>query len=48
MPAALRLVVLTRSDPPWPLARLRANGLISELRAADLRFTPAEVTEFFH
>lgn len=47
MPAALRLVVLTRSDPPWPMARLRAHGHLSEIRAADLRFTPDEVTEYF-
>lgn len=46
MPQALRLVVLTRSDPPWPMARLRAHGRLSELRAADLRFTPDEVAEF--
>jgi len=47
MPAALRLAVLTRSDPPWPMARLRAHGQLSELRAADLRFAADEVTEFF-
>ncbi|MGE5623684.1 MAG: LuxR C-terminal-related transcriptional regulator [Methanocella sp.] len=47
MPASLRLVVLTRMDPPWPMARLRAHGLLSELRAADLRFSPSEVAEFF-
>lgn len=46
MPAALRLVVLTRSDPAWPMARLRAHGQMSELRAADLRFTPEETAEF--
>lgn len=46
MPAALRLVVLTRSDPAWPMARLRAHGQMSELRAADLRFTPEEAAEF--
>lgn len=46
MPDGLRLVILTRSDPPWPLARLRANGQMSELRAADLRFTPDEAAEF--
>jgi len=39
--------VLTRSDPPWPMARLRAHGHMSELRAADLRFSPEEATEFF-
>lgn len=46
LPISLRLGILTRSDPPWPLARLRANGQMSELRAADLRFTPDEATEF--
>lgn len=46
IPAGLRLVILTRSDPPWPLARLRANGLMTELRADDLRFSPDEAAEF--
>ncbi|MDF2629544.1 MAG: ATP-dependent transcriptional regulator [Symbiobacteriaceae bacterium] len=46
MPKGLRLVVLTRSDPPWPMARLRAHGLMQELRAADLRFTPDEAAAF--
>ena len=32
----------TRSDPPLPLARLRSRGQLTELRAADLRFTPSE------
>ena len=32
----LRLVVCTRHDPPWPLHRLRLEGRLSELRAADL------------
>ncbi len=48
LPLGLRLVILTRSDPPWPLARLRANGEMSELRAADLRFTRDEATEFLN
>lgn len=46
VPPGLRMVILTRSDPPWPLARLRANGQMSELRDADLRFTPDETAEF--
>jgi LuxR family transcriptional regulator, maltose regulon positive regulatory protein len=46
LPAGLRLVILTRSDPPWPLARLRVGGQISELREADLRFTSDEALEF--
>jgi LuxR family maltose regulon positive regulatory protein len=41
-PPGLRLVLASRSDPPLPLARLRARGQLTELRAADLRFTVAE------
>jgi LuxR family transcriptional regulator, maltose regulon positive regulatory protein len=39
VPASLRVVVASRADPPLPLARLRARGRLTELRAADLRFT---------
>ena len=45
-PPGLRLVLATRADPPLPLARLRARGQVVELRAADLRFTPAEAAAF--
>jgi LuxR family transcriptional regulator, maltose regulon positive regulatory protein len=46
LPPNLHLVIGSREDPPLPLARLRAHGQIAELRAADLRFTPAEVAVF--
>jgi LuxR family maltose regulon positive regulatory protein len=36
------LVILTREDPPFPLARLRAHGRLVDLRADDLRYTDAE------
>ena len=39
LPPALHLVLASRSDPPLPLARLRARGQLAELRAGDLRFT---------
>ena len=42
LPAQLRLVVASRSDPPLPLARLRARGQLAELREQELRFTGAE------
>src|ERR1700757_2229273 len=42
LPPGLRVVVSGRSDPPLPLARLRAGGQLAELRAADLRFTGEE------
>ena len=46
LPPQMHLVIATREDPPLPLARLRARGQLTELRAADLRFTPAEAAEF--
>jgi LuxR family maltose regulon positive regulatory protein len=45
-PPAFHLLIITRSDPPLPLGRLRANGDLSELRAADLRFTTDETEAF--
>lgn len=42
----LRLVLSTRVDPPLPLTRLRARGLLTEVRAADLRFTADEAYAF--
>ena len=42
LPPGLRLVVASRSDPPLPLARLRARGQLAELRAGELRFTADE------
>lgn len=48
MPRQLRLVIATREDPDLPLARLRARGQLTELRAADLRFFPAEAAEFLN
>ena len=41
-PPGLDLVLASRSDPPLSLARLRARGQLTELRAADLRFTADE------
>ncbi|HWI65398.1 MAG TPA: LuxR C-terminal-related transcriptional regulator [Symbiobacteriaceae bacterium] len=46
LPSQLRLVMLTRSDPPLPLARMRAGDQLTEIRAADLRFTPLEAAAF--
>jgi LuxR family maltose regulon positive regulatory protein len=46
LPPHLRLIMLTRADPPLPLTRLRARGELTELRAADLRFTAEEATAF--
>ncbi len=47
-PNTLHVVIATRSDPPLPLARLRARGQMVELRAADLRFTESEAAQFLN
>jgi LuxR family transcriptional regulator, maltose regulon positive regulatory protein len=48
LPPQMHLVIATREDPPLPLARLRARGQLTELRAADLRFTPDEAADFLN
>ncbi len=48
LPPQMHLVIATREDPPLPLARLRVRGQLTELRANDLRFTPAEAAEFLN
>lgn len=46
LPSQLHLVIATRSDPPFPLAKLRARGEINELRVDDLRFGMEETGIF--
>ena len=46
LPPQLHLVITTREDPALPIPRLRARRQLTELRAADLRFTPSEAAEF--
>jgi len=45
-PQPLHLVLLTREDPPLPLARLRANNQLTEIRARDLRLSTADAERF--
>ena len=46
LPPQLHLAITSREDPNLPLARLRVRGLLTELRAGDLRFTVAETAVF--
>ncbi len=48
LPPQMHLVIATREDPGLPLARYRSRDQLTELRAADLRFTPAEAAEFLN
>ena len=48
LPNNLSLILSTRVDPPWPLARFRACNQLIEIRAADLRFTAEEAAVFLN
>jgi LuxR family maltose regulon positive regulatory protein len=48
LPSNLHLVIITRADPPLPIARLRGRGQLVELRQSDLRFTLEEAAEFLN
>jgi LuxR family maltose regulon positive regulatory protein len=48
LPSRLHLFLLSRADPPLPLARLRARSQLVELRASDLRFSVEEAAEFLN
>jgi LuxR family maltose regulon positive regulatory protein len=45
-PPQIHLAIVTREDPPLPLARWRARGQTVEIRQADLRFTERETVDF--
>jgi LuxR family transcriptional regulator, maltose regulon positive regulatory protein len=47
LPAGVHLVLAGRVDPPLPLARWRAGGMLAELGAADLAFTGQETAAYF-
>jgi LuxR family transcriptional regulator, maltose regulon positive regulatory protein len=44
LPGGAQVVISTRVDPPLPLSRWRGRGQLTELRAADLRFSDAEAS----
>jgi LuxR family transcriptional regulator, maltose regulon positive regulatory protein len=47
-PAGLQLICITRIDPPFPLAQLRARSQLAEIRDNDLRFNSEETIRFFN
>jgi LuxR family transcriptional regulator, maltose regulon positive regulatory protein len=48
LPAGMHIIISTRVDPPLPLARLRANDQMFELRTKDLSFSKSEATHFLN
>jgi len=47
-PPQLHLVILTRTDPPLPLSRLRARNQMVEIRGNNLHFTVKEIDVFLN
>lgn len=47
-PPQMHVTISTRADPPWPMARLRARGEMTEIRSHDLRFSPDETASFLN
>ncbi|MFL5755316.1 MAG: LuxR C-terminal-related transcriptional regulator [Chloroflexota bacterium] len=47
-PRTVQVVIASRTDPPFPVARLRASGDLLEIRAEDLRFTADETNELLN
>lgn len=48
LPPEMHIIVSTRVDPPWPLARYRVRNQLTEIRAQDLRFSQEETEAFFN
>lgn len=48
LPPHAHAIIVSRSDPPFPLARLRSRGELKEIRVADLRFDEAEAASFLN
>jgi LuxR family transcriptional regulator, maltose regulon positive regulatory protein len=48
LPPSAQIVLITRADPPLPLARMRASGEMVEIRARELRFGPDDAAALVH
>lgn len=41
-PLPMHMVIISRTQPPLPLAKLKSQGKINDIRSRDLRFSPQE------
>ena len=48
LPAQMHLIISSRSDPPWPLAKLRVHGDLLEIRSQEMRFSLDEAATFLN
>ena len=46
LPACIHVIIITRSDPPFSLAQLRARNELCDVRSSDLRFSQEETSAF--
>jgi LuxR family maltose regulon positive regulatory protein len=47
LPPTMRVLLLSRTEPPLPLLKWRARGAVQELHLADLRFSMEETATFW-
>ena len=47
-PANLHIVIASREEPPFSVARLHSHGRLAKFMETDLCFTPQEAEEFFN
>ncbi len=48
LPGNVQLVIITRSDPIFPVARLRSQGQMIEIRSSDLSFSVQDIFHLFN
>lgn len=48
LPLNIHVIIITREDPPLPLAKWRVKNQLIEIRISDLRFTDAEAESFLN
>ncbi len=48
LPSTMKVCILSREDPPFPMAKLRSQKLLTEVRVSDLRFTLEEAAFFIN
>jgi LuxR family maltose regulon positive regulatory protein len=48
MPPPMRLAILSRTDPPLPLSRMRVRNQLLDIRVEQLRFTQSEIAAFLN
>ena len=48
LPLKHQLIIISRSEPPLPISRLRGKQILSEITALDLRLNQSEIEFFFN